>query len=1081
MHFPITNMQLINRTIRTSFFISAFSFALASAQAQKAPAKGKMVATEKPMDADLLKKAKEMEGFLPVTGTILEDATGKPLPGISVRYKDVSAGITDSLGKFSLNVPDYQVAVTIDGAGFQTKEIYLKGRSVINAALYEDSYTSFFDVATLPFGTKLKSHIPYAVTSVQTAGAWDRPLETPDTYLQGKVAGLNVIRRSGTPNIGANLFLRGYTSLYATNKPLIVVDGVIFDNTEYGNSLISNNVTNPLAFIDIKDIDNFTVLKDGSSIYGTKGANGVIIITTARAKELATRIDFSAYGGINFSPEKLPLLSAGDYRIYLSQLLQTRGLTPDQIQAYPYMNDNTSNPDYYRYHYTTDWQKEVLQNSYAKHLYLKVTGGDNIAKYALSLGYLKNEGVIKSTDLSKYNMRFNADLNLSKRLTASANLSYTFNEQNLRDQGIAEKTNPLFLALTKSPFLPVHQVSNTGAESPDLADRDTFNKSNPVTIINNALNVNQSYRFFGSMAFNYNLTKAITLNTTVGLTMDKVRENVFIPEKGVTTDTLNLGIADNRSGTQAKRLFTVFNDSRIGYNKTFNRVHHLSANLGFRYIQSKSEQDFGLGYNSATDELKSVTFGLSTLRKVGGNMGEWRWINNYFNADYSLKDKYFLSLNAALDGSSRFGKEINDGALNVSGNKFAIMPSIAGAWVVSSENFMSQSSIDLLKIRASIGFSGNDDIGNYAARQYYVSQNLLGIQGLVRGNFGNPELQWEKVKKVNTGFDLSLFNERFNLSADYFNNETSKMLINQPTAAQSGLLFAVTNSGGMKTNGVEATINTRIINKTAIKWDLGVTIAKYKSKITTLPVAQLTTDFGGATLITKTGDVPNLFYGFKTSGIYSTNADAAQAGLSIKQANGTLVPFQGGDVRFVDMNGDKIIDNADRQVIGDPNPDFYGSFSSRVAFKQWSLEALFTFSKGNDIYNYVRNQLESVSSYNNGTIATINSWKTNGDVTTVPRVNFGDPLGNSRFSDRWIEDGSYLRLRNLSLAYNLPIKAGFLKYSVLYLTANNVFTITKYLGYDPEFSGGESIFAQGIDLGLEPQYRSLQIGLRFGL
>jgi TonB-linked SusC/RagA family outer membrane protein len=1076
-------MATSKQTIKIALFIPLFSIAFSNLWSQVSPpVKGKIVPTERTMDSALLRKAKALENAVAVTGSITEAASGKPLPGISIRYKDFSAAITDSLGMFSLKVPDYKTTVTIDGSGYQSKEIPLRGQSSIATALFEDSYNSYFDLAALPFGNKPKSRIPFAVNSVQTNGAWNRSFETPDSYLQGKVAGLNSIRRSGTPNIGANLFLRGYNSLYGTNQPLIVVDGVIFDNTEYGNSLISNNYTNPLAFIDVKDIDNFTVLKDGSSIYGTKGANGVIIITTARAKELATRIDFAAYGGINFAPSKLPVLNATDYRLYLSQLLQTTGLTNDQIQAYPYMNDNPSNPDYYRYHNNTDWQKEVLSNSYAQHMYLKVTGGDNIAKYALSLGYLKNEGVIKSNDLSRYNMRFNADLNLSKRLTALANLSYTFNEQNLRDQGLAIKTNPLFLALTKSPILSVREVSSTGIESPDLAGRDTFNISNPLALINNSLGVNQNYRFFGSMAFNYSLFKSISLHTTVGITMDKVRENSFIPSKGVATDTLSLGIANNRSGTQAKRLFNIFNESRISYNATFNHIHQLTANLGFRYIQSKTEQDFGQGFNSATDELKSVSFGLSTLRRIGGNIGEWRWINNYFNADYNLLDKYFLSFNVAADGSSRFGDDINAGAISLGSKKFAVMPSIAGAWLVSSEDFMRNASFfDLLKLRASFGLSGNDDIGNYAARQFYVSQNLLGVQGLVRGNFGNSQLQWEKVSKVNVGTDISLFNERFNLSLDVYNNRTSKMLINQPTAAQTGLLYAVTNSGGMKTSGVEATLSTRIINKSRLKWDVGVTVAKSASKITELPIAEIKTEFGGATMVTRMGSEPNLFYGFKTNGIYTTNADAVQDGYSVKTTNGTLLPFKGGDVRFMDINGDKIIDDADRQVIGNPNADVFGSLNSRLEWKQFSLEALFTFSKGNDIYNYLRNQLEAGSGYSNGTTALINSWKNNGDVTTIPKVAFGDPMGNSRFSDRWIEDGSYLRLRNLTFSYNLPFKSGFLKYSVVYLTGNNVFTLTKYLGYDPEFSAGESVFAQGIDLALEPQHRSVQIGLRFGL
>lgn len=1024
---------------------------------------------------------KQPQKTVSVTGLITDAATNKPLQGITVRYKNISAAITDPTGYFSLKVPDYSVVVIIEGETYQAKEIALKGRSNVSTRLYEDIYASLYDQANLPTGRQSQNQVAEAVTSVYTQGSWDRSFETPDAYLQGRVAGLHAIRLSGTPNIGANLFLRGYNSLYATNQPLIVVDGVIYDNTEYGSSLISNHYNNPLAHIDIKDIDNITVIKDGSSLYGTKGGNGVIMITTARAKELATRIDFAVYGGINLRPAKLPLLNASGYRTYLSQVLQTSGMSDAQIQAFPFMNDDTNDPEYYRYHYNTNWQKQVLKNSYARNIYLKVTGGDNIAKYALSLGYMKNEGVISTTGLTRYNTRFNADFNLSKRLTATANLSFSFNEQNLKDQGMAPKTNPLYLSLIKAPILPVYAVSDAGIESPDIADTDLFNVSNPQAVINNMTATNKNYRFFGSLGFDYRFSGALNLTTNVGITIDKVRESIFIPGKGIVNDTLSNAIVDNRSGSQVKRLFMLFNDTRLSYNKTFNRIHALNAAIGLRFISHKTEKDFGLGYNSATDELVSVGNGVSTLRRISGNLGEYRWLNNYLTARYSLSDKYFFTVNMSVDGSSRFGKNITNGAVQLNGNSFAVMPSLAWAWLVSSENFMASSGIELLKLRASVGLSGNDDIGNYTSRQTYVSQNLLGIQGLVRSGFGNAGLQWENVRKINAGLDLAIFNERVNISLDVYGNQTGKMLINEPLASATGLQLAVTNTGGMKTKGIEANINTRLINQPFLKWDLGLNIAHYKTMITRLPVERLLTMYGGATIISRVNDVPNLFYGHRTNGVFSTNAEALQAGDSLKTITGSRVAFKGGDMRFTDMNGDNIIDDNDREVIGDPNPDFYGAITSSVKWKKWSMNVLFTFSHGNEIYNYVRNQLESVSGYNNQTPAILNSWRKEGDVSVFPKATWGDSMGNSRFSDRWIEDGSYFRLRTLSISYDLPLVNRFLKYAVVYLTGNNVFTLTRYLGYDPEFSSIQSALGQGIDIAVEPQYRSVQVGVWFGL
>ncbi|HEY8658676.1 MAG TPA: SusC/RagA family TonB-linked outer membrane protein [Chitinophagaceae bacterium] len=1018
---------------------------------------------------------------LTVSGTVKDAVTGKSLSGIRATYNDYSAAITDSAGLFTLRVPSLGVSILLEGDGFQTKQIALKGNTKITASLYEDTYTSFYDLANLPAGPVIKSQIPYAVTSVQTDGNFSKIIETPSTYLQGRVAGLNATRRSGTPNIGATMFLRGISSLYATNQPLIIVDGVIFDNADYG-SIIAGHYTDPLSTIDARDIDNITVIKDGSSTYGTKGANGVIIITTIRAKELGTKIDFAISGGSNFTPDKLPVLGAVDYRIYLSDVLKSQGLTTAQIQAQPYMNDNPTNKDYYRYHNNTDWQDMVLKTSSTKNIYLKVAGGDNIAKYALSLGYMKNGGLVKNTDLSRYNMRFNGDLNLSKRMTATTDLSFTYNEQNIRDEGTAYKTNPIFLTLVKSPFLRYKEVSDQGIESPTLADRDTFNISNPSVLTDNAYGLSRNYRFLGAIGFNYQLSKSFTLSTTVGIVYDKVRDKFFIPRKGVTTDTLTSDIALSRSGSLVKSFFSLYNDTKLSFSKRFNNVNNLSAQVGLRYLKSKAEQDYGLGYNSPIDQLTSIQYGQNTLRSIGGSIGESTWLNTYFGTDYSYADKYILSFNVAMDGSSRFGKNI-PGALSVGGNKFAVLPSIAGAWLISSEKFIKGSFFDLLKLRASYGLSGNDDIGNYTARQTYVSQNLLGLQGLVRSGFANDQLQWEQVKKLNVGLDAAVLNERLSFSIDAYQNKIDKMLVYEsiPVAAGSTSSTVVSNSGAMKTQGVEASVNARVINKT-FKWDLGFNIAKSTSKIERLPVNNFLTTFAGATYITGIDNVPNLFYGYKTNGVFVSDNVAAQENLSIKKADGSLVGFKGGDVRFIDVNNDHIIDENDRQIIGNPNPDFFGAISNRFEYKRFSLEALLTFVKGNDLYNYTRNQLEAESGYNNQTTAVLNRWRSNGDATNIPKATFGDPMGNSRFSDRWIEDGSYLRLRTVTLSYNMLFKKqrGF-KYAVVYLTGNNIFTFTKYKGYDPEFSAGESIFTQGVDNTLEPLVKSVQLGLRIGL
>lgn len=1029
--------------------------------------------------ADSLKK----ENRYKVRSTVFDAATGKPVSGINISVFDYSAAITDANGVFEINVPDYNATLMVSGTNYQTKDVPLKGKgSIDRIVLFETTYNSVYSNTATPFGTAPINQIISASSNVNPQGSWETLQETPDSYLQGRVPGLNVIRRSGTPEIGANLFLRGFSSLNATNAPLIIVDGLIYDNTHFGNSLISGHVYNPLADIDEKDIDNITVIKDAASIYGTKGANGAILITTAHTQELQTKIDVGIYSGYNYVPNNflLPVMSANGYRNYLSDVLKTSGMTADQIAAQPYFNDElTGNPDYYKYHNNTNWQKQVFKNGYNSNYYLKISGGDNIARYALSVGYGSNKGITSGTDLTKYNTRFNADLNLSKHFTATANLAFSYNEQNLRDQAVADKTNPIYLSLIKAPIFRSHDVNSEGIESPNTADTDMFGISNPTAVIEDVKDLNRNYRFFGNINFKYELSKYANIQTLLGITSDKVRESTFVPRVGVANDTLNNAIADSRLGSQVQRLFSLTTDTHFSYDRVFNRIHHITANVGFRLMSSNATDNYNLGYNSALDQLISVGQGVPALRQTGGDIGKNIWINNYLSVDYKYKGKYFLSYNMAADASSRFGTTV-PGSPTIFGAKMAILPSIGAGWLISSESFMSGVNfIELLKLRASYGLTGNDDIGNYTARQYYVSQNLLGLEGLVRGNIGNSDLQWEVNKKLNLGFDASLFNERVTLSADVFSNNTSHMLIYEPLPSIAGITYAAESNGAMKTNGVEVSITGRLINKSDLKWDLGFNVSTYRNKVTKLPET-MQYSYDGATIITRVGSPANLFYGYQTNGVYASDNEATNAGISVRNSNNTLTALKGGDMRFVDQNGDKVIDNNDQTVIGNPNPKFTGGIFTSLSYKRLSLSALFNIVSGNRLYNFERRRYESESGTENQSLAVLNRWQANGQVTNIPRAVYGDPTGNSRFSDRWIEDGSYIRLRTLTVSYDVPVKKYF-KYIKIYATGNNLFTYTKYMGYDPEFSATESILTQGIDNGLEPLAKSVQLGLRLGL
>lgn len=1018
-----------------------------------------------------------------VTGTVLDASTKQPAIGVNISVEGYSAAITDEKGKFRIAIPSPDAVLKFSAPGYTTKILPVRGESVLRVLLNDESARSFSDEisSSVASGKTSRLFSVSAVSNVVVRDSYSRPFENADNYLQAQVPGLNVIRRSGTPGVGSNLVMRGFSSMYGTNQPLIVVDGMLYDANSYGTSLIGSHISNPLSLIDIKDIESFTVIKDGTSLYGTRGANGVIIISTAHAKELATKIDFSVYGGVNMRPEKLPVMGVGDYRLYLSDLLRSSGLPASQVEALPYMNDNTASPDYYRYHYNTDWQDKTLSGSYDQNYYMKVSGGDDIAKYALSVGYLSNKGIIDNTDLKRYSARFNADFNLTTKLTAKTNIAFTSADQSLADQGLNLRTNPLLLGLTKSPFLPVMQVADDGTESPNLAGVDVFNMSNPVAVLENVNAVNKHSRFFGSVRFNYKTGKFGNIGSLVGLAYSKVRESYFVPRLGVAPDTLSNTVAYSTLSSRVQRYSSIYNDTYYSYKRSFSSAHTLEANAGFRYQSSENEQDRATGYNSPSDDFVTIGYSSNSLREIGGDMGKWRWLNAYLGINYSYKSKYLLAFNASADGSSRFGKEARK-ALKINGNTYALLPSVGAAWIMSSESFMKDvRPVDLLKFRVSYGLSGNDDIGNFTSRRYYVSQNLLGNQGLIRGNIGNPYLSWERSRKLNAGMDISLFNERLSATVDVFQTRITDLVTYNQVPAGAGFDFVVANNGGMKNRGIEASVNARLLNST-LKWDVGAIVSVYRNKVTSLPGGSpVVTTYSGGAVISRAGGALNEFYGFRTQGVFASDAEAKAASQQVKMADGSFRVPGGGDIHFADLNNDGVIDDRDRTVIGNPNPDFTGGIQTTLAWKKFSLQTIFSFSKGNDVYNGTRAILESGSMPVNQTAAMNNRWQYDGQATDIPKVTYGDPMGNARFSDRWIEDGTYLRLRTLNVTYSLPVKTRTVKSASIYLTGNNLFTITKYLGYDPEMGSGGSPLTMGYDIAQEPQFRSVQLGVRVGL
>jgi TonB-linked SusC/RagA family outer membrane protein len=1034
-------------------------------------------------DAPQRKAALEGESTTTVTGKVISDIDEAALPGVSVSVMGMPySAMTGDDGTFTLKVPESkECQLRIDGPQVSGVIVSLRKRDDITVRLQPAGYTTMTNQMVLtPLGMKEKSYLTSAVSVVSEDNALSVK-GTPEQLLQGKVAGLNVLQRDGADASGANMYLRGFNSIYASNQPLLVIDGMIIENAQFGTSLIEGQVSTPLGSIDVKDIDQMTVLKDATAIYGAKGANGAILIQTRRVTDQKTKVDITALVGMNMQPKSLPVLNAADSKRYLQDVAQTSGLSPRQITALDWVNANQpvllpngtyQNENYWKYNQNTDWQEEIFQRAFKQQYSLAVSGGDETAVYGVSVGFAKKDGVIKGTDYTRFNARLNAAIDFTKAIRFQTNMQFLYGEKNIANQGSASVVNPLYTALVKAPFTAIRSISPENVASTAYENYDAMGNANPAVVVSDLKSLSSNYRFLGSYKIEADLYKGLTLATTFGVDFAKEREEIFYPTTGIPYGTLPLAEITNVQMHRVERLFTIFDETTLNY--LWKHGHHtLDATLGFRYRRHMTEDDFGRGYNSASNYYQTISSGNADLYQNGGAIGTSNWLSFYGNVDYSWKNRYFLSAVLSSDASSRYGDNVST---------FQVYPGVSAAWLISDENWMDIDAFNFLKLRASWSQSGNDDLGNYTSRRYYLSKRFLTSNGLVRGNLMNEDLKPERVQKFNVGLDMGLVNERLNISVDYYNNRTRDMLLYALPARFSGFASYVGNGGEMQNQGVEVAVGGRLAATKHFTWDVNLTLAHNHNTVKKLSTGDLYTTIGDGQVLTTEGESLGIFYGYRTNGVYSTANEAAAAGLSTM--NGALrESFQAGDVRFLDQNGDKLIDDNDRVKIGDPNPDFFGGISSVMKFYGFTVTAEFGFSVGNDIYNYTRSVLESQKDYINQTKAVLNRWRTEGDVTDMPRASYGDPHGNSRFSDRWIEDGSYFKMKTASIAYDIPIKSNFITGLTVFGTCENVFTLTDYKGYDPEIicSSSNNPLYTGVDAFTTPTQRTFYVGVKLGL
>jgi len=1034
-------------------------------------------------------KVSENDSTTFVTGLVRDANTKEPINAAQVTVLNRNTSTTtDAKGVFKLNIITTKEVLVVSAYDYSVREIPVQGKNSVVIDLYPDVFGNYYkDIDGITGVVKNSTLVPSAksVTDFNKSQA-----VSADELLQTELGGdIRAVSRSGVAGIGTSLFIRGLNSLNTNAQPLFVVDGVIWNNLYDVQSLHDGFFSNPLNDIDVSDIASITVMKDGASIYGSKAANGVVLIKTKRGSGMVTKINLNVLTGVTTQPTNIPVMNADQFRIYASDMIGTAGIPNNEISNFGFLQEDPLKSTYNIYHNNTNWSDETYQTGLTQSYSINANGGDEKALYYFSLGYTGITGVVKSTDLQRINARFNADLNLSKFFTMGLNIGFANIDRVLLDDGVNKYTSPTWLSMIKSPFLSPYNFTSTGSKTSDYTYTDELGIGNPQAIINYSMNSLRQYNFNISGIPTFHFSPEFTLSSQFDFNLNKTTEDYYSPMFYVALKHIpQYGYAENTRMNQVMRNVGIFDDTRLSYKKQLNKLNNIHVILGWRYLSNYYESDYIEGHNSGSNSSTTLPGSFdSQFSQVTGLNNRTRSISNYMNVDYNYDNRYFLSVAASVDGSSRFGNETK-GGFSMFGHSWGVFPSVNGAWLVTSEKFMKNLNfVNLLKIRAGYGITGNDDIEDYRTMAYFSTVRFYDkANGIVLANIENPQIQWETTKRANVGVDLGLLNERLSLSFDYFSGITQDLLALKFLPDVTGLGSYWSNDGKLSNKGFEFSANVKLLNLKALKWELGFSAGHYVNNIIALPEADYTTPVYGGEVLTAVGQPAAVFYGYETNGVYATEAEAIAEGLKIQNPNGSFTNFGAGDVRFVekaDANGlkDGIINANDKKIIGNPNPDLYGTINSKISLYKFTLSSLFTYSYGNDVYNYQRSQLESGMDYSNQSTTMLSRWTAEGQNTSQPKAIYGDPMGNARFSDRWIEDGSYLRLKTLSLSYSVPIKSNFIQGFSVWISANNLLTFTDYLGSDPEFSARNSVLFQGVDVGLVPLSKSYYLGFKFNL
>lgn len=1003
-----------------------------------------------------------------VTGFVSSalNAEGQPGARITVVGSQQST-MTDEKGHFTLNVPSLDVCLLVTAPECQEQIVYLQGRSSLDLRLLTLAPEPVLPSSPLP-------RMGAALTTLQ----------------------------SGQPGAGSSVFVRGLRSLHLSSQPLYVVDGVVWDMQEDGASVIDGYAVNPLNLIDPDDIESVRVLQGAeTAVWGAKAAAGVVSITTKRAHDMVTRIEANIGVGLQEKFSAMPMMGAADYKRYATDVMggmdapSLTGRAGGGASRFLFTNDDPSRLSYFDTHNATDWLSLVQKNALVQNYGINVAGGDERALYRFSLGYAQNDGNLRGSSFNRLNVRFNSDIFLTRRFTLASDIYYAQTNTHTPVSGIGESSfASLFpLALSKSPLYGPYQHNAAGEVTNRTSDVDELGVSNPVVLIGDGMPRSAGQRFTASLQPRYTFTDRLSFSALLAFQWIKDNQDYFMPDGGLTDQPLLNASGEvyatglNEVRNLMQRQSTLSANAHLDYDILRGTDHNLSASLGGRYYNTLSKYTAGRGYNTGSDFMKALSNTNSSLRWIEGDNYIARDAAWFLTAGYNYRQRYGLAASAALQASSRYGAEAD--GIKLAGTSWMPTANVDAYWNLSAERFMAALHGFDAKVRLGWGRTGNDRLPINASRTYLTSASLSqNAVGNVIGAIGNNQLKWETTSELKAGLDLGFFSGHWTMAFDFCHATTSDLLSRRSLSNESGLRYYWANGGTLSSTGFEFSTSARIVDHRDWHLALSAALGHYKGEVTDLSPSseglgevKFTTDIAGAQVLTAEGHPAGVFYGYRTEGIFATAAEAQQAGLSIVAANGELLPFKAGDVHFTDQNGDHIINDQDRVVIGDPTPDLYGSFDLCLQWKRLSISPLFTFSVGGDVYNALRADLESGSSLRNQTTAMISRWTHDGQQTTMPRATYGDPMGNARFSDRWIEDGSYLRMKSLTVSYDIPFHAAMLQNIRIYASACNLFTLTRYLGADPETYISPAVLARGIDAGLTPQSRSYLFGVKINL